>query len=362
MAPMMRRPRLPYVQEFKDRHGKVRRYFRRPGFKPLPLPGLPGSTEFQEAYRAALDGAGGKIEIGIDRSAPGSVAAAVASYIASAAFVALADETRRTRRNILERFREKHGDKRIAKLEPHHIQKMVLDKAATPSGARNFLNTLRALMQHCLLVRLIKIDPTIGVKRIKIKTDGYATWSEDDIAKFEKRHAIGTKARLALGLLLFTAQRRGDVIRMGRQHVDNGLIRVKQSKTGINLQIPIHTDLQVILDKTPSEHLTFLTTAYGQPFTAAGFTNWFRERCNEAEIPNGLSAHGLRKAACRRLAEAGCSANVIGSISGHVSLRELQRYTAAADQKRMAATGMATVTKAFPTGSGTSSVKPKRKV
>ena len=359
----MRRPKMLYVQEFKDRHGKVRRYFRRAGHKPVPLPGLPGSTEFQEAYQAALDGiSGGKKEIGIDRSGPGTIAAAVASYLASATFQALADETRRTRRNILERFRESHGEKRIAKLGQHHVQEMVEAKAKTPSAARNLLNTLRALMQHCRMVRMIKADPTIGVKRIKIKTDGYYTWTEADIAKFEERHPIGTKPRLALALLLYTAQRRSDIIAMGRQHIQNGSIRVKQSKPGISLEIPIHANLQAVLDKTPSEHLTFLTTAYGQPFTAAGFTNWFRDRCNDAGIGNGASAHGLRKAACRRLAEAGCSANVIASISGHVSLREVQRYTMAADQKRMAAAGMATVTKAFPNRTGTQTVKPRRKV
>jgi integrase len=55
----------------------------------------------------------------------------------------------------------------------------------------------------------------------------------------------------------------------------------------------------------------------------------------------GLSAHGLRKAACRRLAEAGCSANEIAAISGHASLREVERYTRAADQERMARNAMA---------------------
>lgn len=359
----MRRPKLLFVQEFRDRHGKVRRYFRKPGHKTVPLPGLPGSTEFQEAYQAALDGiTAAKKEIGLDRSGPGTVAAAVAGYLASATFASLADETRRTRKNILERFREAHGEKRIAKLEAHHVQAMVEAKAKTPSAARNLLNTLRALMQYSLTTRLIKADPTIGVKRVKIKTDGFHTWTEAEIAKFEERHPVGSRARLALALLLYTAQRRGDVVRMGRQHVQNGIIRVKQSKTGISLEIPIHTELKAVLDATPSEHLTFLTTAYGEPFSPAGFTNWFRDRCNDAGISNGASAHGLRKAACRRLAEAGCSANVIASISGHVSLREVERYTQAADQKRMAAAGMATVTKAFPTGSGTSSVKPKRKV
>src|SRR5262249_42096833 len=129
-----------------------------------------------------------------------------------------------------------------------------------------------------------------------------------------------------------TAQRRSDVVTLGRQHVRNGVLYLRQRKTGRSLEIPVHPALQAILDGTSSEHLTFLTTQAGQPFSPAGFTNWFRDRCNEAGLPRGTSAHGLRKAACRRLAEAGCSANLIAAVSGHKSLREVQRYTEAADQ------------------------------
>jgi integrase len=131
---------------------------------------------------------------------------------------------------------------------------------------------------------------------------------------------------------------------MGRQHVRNGVAQVRQMKTGVMLGIPVHPELQTILDATPSEHLTFLTTAYGKPFTAAGFGGWFRERCDEAGLPH-CSAHGLRKAACRRLAEAGCSSKIIASISGHKSLREVERYVEAADQERMARQGMAAMVK-----------------
>jgi integrase len=122
---------------------------------------------------------------------------------------------------------------------------------------------------------------------------------------------------------------------MGRQHVRNGAISVRQQKTGAALEIPIHQDLQRVFDATPSEHLTFLVTEFGKPFTPAGFGNWFRERCDEAGLKR-CSAHGLRKAACRRLAEAGCTAHQIAAISGHASLREVERYTKAADQARLA--------------------------
>ena len=127
---------------------------------------------------------------------------------------------------------------------------------------------------------------------------------------------------------------------MGRQHIDkNGAIHVRQFKTGVALTIPVHQDLQAIIDATPSEHLTFLTTEFGKPFTAEGFGQWFRRKCNEAGLPH-CSAHGLRKAAARRLAEAGCTAHEIAAITGHASLREVQRYTKAADQTRLAVAAM----------------------
>jgi integrase len=263
------------------------------------------------------------------------------SYFSSVAFQSLATETRRTRRNILERFRAEHGDKRSALLRREHVNVMFAKKAAARFAARNWLKTVRALMQFAVSEGLLTADPTAGIKNMSGKTDGFRTWNEDDIAAFELRHSVGTRERLALALLLNTAQRRGDVVRMGRQHIRNGAIEVKQQKTGTKLAIPIHPDLQRVLDATPSDHLTFLTTAFGKPFTAAGFSNWFRAACSQAGLPRGTSAHGLRKAACRRLAEAGCSANQIAAISGHKSLSEVERYTIAANQERMARMGLA---------------------
>jgi integrase len=344
----MTKLRLDYIHEFRDRHGKIRRYVRLPGGKRVPLTGSPGTEAFMAAYAAALAGEAPLVEIGASRTQPGTVNAAVISYFNSAAFQAGAPDTRRTRRNILERFRVENGDKRIGLLQRTHIERMVAAKVSTPSAARNFLNTLRALMAHCLTQGLIAADPTQGVKRAPVKTAGYRTWTEGDIAAFETKHPVGSRARLALALLLYTAQRRSDVVRLGRQHVRDGVLQLRQQKTGTTLVIPVHPELDSVLYATPSEHLTFLTTATGKPFSAAGFTNWFREMCNEAGLPRGTSAHGLRKAACRRLAEAGCSANVIASISGHASLREVQRYTAAADQVRMARSAIDTVAAAFP--------------
>src|SRR5262249_8554159 len=159
------------------------------------------------------------IEIGSSRTIPGTVNAAVISYFNSGAFQALAAETQRSRRGILERFCAEHGDKRIALLQRAHIDRMVAAKAATPSATRNFLKALKALMAYCIANNFRDDDPTVGVKSAKIKTDGYATWGEDHVAAFERRHPMGSRARLALALLLYTGQRRSDVVRLGRQHI-----------------------------------------------------------------------------------------------------------------------------------------------
>jgi integrase len=345
MGPRVMR-RLPkFVHGFIDRHGKPRFYFRRAGHKKLPLPGLPWSPEFMAAYQEAIEGAP-RVQIGANRSRTGTVAAAVAGYFGSASFaMGLADSTRRTRRRILERFREQHGDKGIATLGKVHVERMVNAKAGTPGEALNFLVAIRALMRHAITAGLRADDPTIGVRAPKYRSAGFYTWTEEDIAAFEARHPKGTQARLALALLLYTAQRRADVVRMGRQHVREGLLSVTQANTATTLAIPLHPELRAVLEATPAENMSFLVTREGKPFHPDAFSHWFKRKCTEAGLPARAAAHGLRKAACRRLAELGCSANVIAAISGHSTLREVSRYTAAADQVRLARLGIEALTR-----------------
>jgi integrase len=190
-------------------------------------------------------------------------------------------------------------------------------------------------MQHAIDVGLRSDDPTRDVKAIRVKSDGYHSWMEEEIAQFEARHPIGSRPRLALALLLYTGQRRSDVVRMGRQHIRDGRLHLRQIKTGAELAIKVHSDLQAIFAESVVGQMTFLVTEFGKPFTAAGFGNWFREQCDMANLRH-CSAHGLRKAAARRLAEAGCTEHEIAAITGHASLREITRYTKAADQKRLA--------------------------
>jgi integrase len=332
---------LQYVHRFRDRHGKLRHYFRRPGFKRVPLPGLPGSGPFMMAYEAALADAP-RIEVGADRAKPGTIATAIAGYFFSVGFASLAANTRRGRSNILERFRGEHGDKRIATLQGAHIERMIAAKP-TPATALHFLIAIRELMRFAVRTGLRADDPTSGIKRPRLKSAGFYTWGEEDIARFEAVHRIGTRARLAMSLGLYTGQRRCEILLLGRQHVRDGLVHLRQSKTGKTLAIPVHPELQVVLDAVPLDQLTFITTIHGKSFDPMAFTTWFKGECQKAGLPKGATFHGLRKAAARRLAEAGCSASIIQAITGHASLKEVSRYTAAADQLRLAKLGIQSI-------------------
>ena len=336
----MTRLRLQFVHEFRDRHGKIRRYFRRLGFKQVPLHGLPASTDFRLAYEAALAGltAPHRREMGAGRTKPGTLNALVVGYYQSLTFRELAPGTQAMRRSILESLRIKHGDERIAALPQKFIVQML--SRMGPGAARNWLKTLRHLLDAAVAEGFRTDNPTYGIKLPKHKTNGRHTLTDDEIARFEAHHAIGTKARLAFALLLETAQRRGDVIRIGPQHLRAGPggpeLYVKQQKTGTELLIPVTPELQQVLDATPCKHLTFITTKTGRPFSGNDFSEQFRAWCDAAGLPARCSAHGLRKAAARRLAEKGATTHQIAAMTGHKTLSEVQRYTSAASQAKLA--------------------------
>jgi integrase len=328
--------RLKYVQAWIDRDGRVHRYFRRAGYQRIRLPGLPGSAEFMRAYEAALEAPQAPIGAA-KRSRPGSLSAAIAGYYVSLEFRSQAVSTQKMRRCILERFRAEHGDKPLSLLPAKFIAHVL--SRMKPRTARNWLQAIRHLMQFAVAQEMIAADVTQGFKLPRIKSDGRHTWTEDEISAYEAAHAIGTKARLAFALALYSGQRVGDLVRMGRQHIRDGVIAVRQQKTGAELAIPVHPHLRAVLDAMPSGNLTFLVTKSGKPFTGKDLSEQFRVWCDAAKLPH-CSAHGLRYAACRRLAEAGCSANEIAAISGHTTLREVERYTRAADQARLARAAM----------------------
>lgn len=352
-----------YVNSFIDRHGKLRNLFRRPGRKSIALPGVPGSAEFNDAYAAALaqsdvmqDGIGSK------RTKGGTLNAAIVAYVQSAAFtdpvLGLAPATQQMRRAIFERWRLEDGEKRIALIQQHHIVNMLASKK--PHAQKNWLKTIRGLMQFAVAKNMRGDDPTIGVKLKKsAKSMGHMTWREEQIALYRGHHKIGTPARAAIELVLNIAGRRQDAHALGRQNIvttDKGpKLSWRPHKTvrstGKKLTIAMLPELREALDALPrSSELAFLLNDYGKPFASAAafgnkFADWCRDaglepvQCDDGRVRN-YRAHGLRKAALRILAHKGCTGPELMAVSGHSSLAQLQEYLNEVEQERLADAAM----------------------
>lgn len=325
----------PHVECWRDRHGKLRVYFRRGKGLRSPLPVDIGSEAFNAAYVAALAGQTEQKARPRSAHAPGSIAALISSYMRSAAYVGLRQTTKAGYASRIEALRTQHGQRSVLGLTRERIITGILQPYADrPGAALSILKMLRVLIKHAIDIGWLKHDPSLGIKRPK--TEEIRSWTDDEIEIFEGRWPIGTKQRLAFSLLLFTGQRRSDVHRMTWADVSCGTIRVVQQKTGRKLAIPLHRELLAALAAAERDHVTIINTEYGRPFTVDGFSQWMRAAITAVGLPLECQPHGLRKAAGRRLAEAGCSANEIMSVLGHRTLAEAERYTREADQARLA--------------------------
>lgn len=319
--------RLKYVNEYRDRAGKVRRYFRR-GAVRKPLPGEVGSPEFMSAYQALL----GERPPQTAKLA-GSLGLLITEFYASRAFRNLKQSSRRTYRSALEPIAKAHGH-RIANITHRQAAKLVSDIADKPAMANLTKRVLQALYKHATKNGWVDANPVIGVERYKTGT--HHTWTEGELRTFEAKWPLGTRQRLAYELLLQTAQRVGDVARMTRGDIVGGELHVVQQKTGAELHLPIRIQLERAMRACPTRGLSLIGRTDGRPMTRGGLTRLMTDAIEKAGLPAKCVSHGLRKAALRRIAEAGGTSKQIAAWSGHKTLGEVERYTAAADQRRLA--------------------------
>jgi integrase len=339
----MARIRLKHVNAFRNarrKDGRIRYYFRRRGQKAIALPGVPGSDEFMSAYGLALamqpDPQG---EIGAARTAPGSVDALAVSYYKSAEWQGLAAETQRNRRYAIEAFRARHGTKRVALLRPEHIR-LMLAEIDRPGARSNWLKSIRGLLRSAIPA-LLQSDPTVGIVVKRVSTAGHHCWSDDELAQYRAHWPLGTQQRLVFEFALETASRRGEITKLGPQHVKGGRIHIARSKGSRDVDIPMSAELTAAIAAMPKAHLTFIHGPDGRPRAKDALTKDFRAWVAEAELPPHCRLHGLKKSAMRRLAEAGATAHELMAVSGHRTLSEVQRYSDAADKTRLADSAMA---------------------
>lgn len=335
---MARRKWLPdNVTAFKDKCGRTRYRFRKKGLPQHLFRHEPGTPEFMEEYHRARNAQSGPVY------AHGSFHALIESYYRSPAFKRMQDNSQKVRQNELERFRLKHGDKPVKALEPRHIVKWMGELADdTPHAANGLRKMLRQLMKHARLMGYRNDDPTEPVDPIRVESEGYHCWTEAEIAQFEAHWPLGSRERLAMALLLYTALRRGDMVKIGRQNRVGDKLILRHDKNRSDTVIPMLAPLIEALNAMDGQHMTYLVTHKGKPFEPASFGNWFRRACNEAGLPH-CSAHGLRKAMARRLAESGATHLEGRAVTGHKSDAMFSHYAAAANREALAGSALGKV-------------------
>jgi integrase len=332
----MPRPRPQYLHRQITRHGKAVWYVRVGKGPRIRLRAQYGTSKFTAEYEAALAGKPRK-----PRDAPaGTLAWLIARYRETAEWQqGLSPTTRRQRDRIFAQVIETAGENAVTWITTETIAAGYERRANTPAQARHFLDTMRGLFKWAAKAKLVKTDPARAVDRVpRKKNEGFTPWTEEYVAAYEARWPIGTRQRVWLDILLYTGLRPGDAMRFGRQHVRNGVGRLKTEKTSTTVTLPILNVLAQTLAAGPCGDLTFIAGEHGQPFTKGGFGNAFREACRAAGVPG--SAHGVRKIAATRAANAGATVAELEAIFGWTGGGMASHHTQSADRERLALRAM----------------------
>lgn len=337
---MTKRP--PYVSSFKDRHGKRRYRFRRKGYEVHYFKEPFGTKAFEREYAGCLDAE--PAAVGAGRVKPGSVSDVIGRYYADTSFLDLRPATQVVYRGVLERFRTNFGDDPMRQFDAERIARLMTAMRQKPHAAARLRKLLAQLFVIARRAKLVhpEFDPVRDTRPPKTETAGYHRWTEDELDAFEARHPFGTKPRLAFALLLYGAQRSGDVRFMSHHTIARGRIQLDQSKTNNSVDVPIVEPLRDALAAGPLGGKLLLETKDAESFTPKGFYGMMKRACRAAGLDH-CSPHGLRKSAARRCREAGCSDDEGMAITGHKSVREYRRYAGEGDRSERADAAMGKV-------------------
>lgn len=351
-----------HVVSDTDRHGNERVYYRRKGKKKVRLWETPGTPEFLEELekaKALAETAGaapGEI-------IPGSLRALCVAYFDAAPFKLLGDNTQIVRRGILEgictsltKSGKQRGTLPYGRMKPDHVEAIRDEKIDLPSAANGRVKALRQLFKWAKKTKKVTANPAAEVEYLEESGDGWHTWTPEEVRQFQERWPVGTKARLALDLLLYMGVRRSDGVRLGpgmeRDRIDKdgnpaeelhftewkgSRSRVRKSDGGPkHRELPILPILRATIDATkPTGLQTYLVTDFGKPFTSNGFGNKMRDWCDAAGLPE-CTAHGLRKAGATFAAENGATTQQLMALFGWESIKQAELYTKRANRKRLA--------------------------
>jgi integrase len=347
----MPRPRPPHLHREITRHGTAVWYVRVNRGRRTRIKADFGTPEFDIEYQAAVSGAPRPQK---GKAAPGSLGWLIERYRETTAWMELSAATRRNRENHFKAVNKTAGNVPYRAITEAHILAGKERRAATPAQARNYLDAMRGLFRWAKDAKHVTVDPTAGVKNPKRKKGpGFRRWTEADAEAYDRRWPVGTRERVWRDVLFYTGLRRGDAVRIGRQHVRDGVatLRTEKSQGQVTVYLPILPILQRTLDAGPTGDLTFICGKNGRPFTKESFGNLFKKACVAAGLTN-VSAHGCRKIAATRAADTGATIAQLNAIFGWRGSSMASLYTEEADRKRLAHDAMNKLATSIPAPDG----------
>jgi integrase len=257
--------------------------------------------------------------------------------------------TRKQRGPILKQIETAAGDLPIGAVSRAKVEQGISSR--TPNQGRHFKNTMSALFKWAVEHELYDKNPTDGIKVIRGDGEGHLAWPIERIEQYERHWPLGSIERLMFDVFLYVGLRRGDVARLGKQHIRNGVVHLMTEKSGgtMPIYVPVHPALVASINACPSSGLAIIAKDDGTHYSKEGLGNAFREAIVAAGIPvtkkgstkKGYSAHGLRKASATIAAESGATESELNAMFGWSGYQMAQLYTRKADRRRLAARALA---------------------
>ena len=340
----MQRPNWPGLERRKSRHGKVCWYVRVGHGPRHRLKCEPGGAGFRVEYETAL-ATMLKGEKPVDPKSKGPSKGTLnwlwTQYVNSWAWDKLAPSTREQRENLMKHVLVGGGTIPLEMITKKIIIEGREKRKATPTQANHYLKTLKQLFKWAIEAEHMTVNPVDGVSWIEeAATGGYPEWTDEDEAKFIAKWPLGTRQYVAFMVHACTGLRRGDAVRIGRQHFGkDGKIRITSEKNSAELFIPIHPKLVEAIQACPPIGLSVLETSRGKPWVKESYGNTFHDWTIEAEIieaGKAKNSHGIRKLAATRVCEAGASIHEMMALFGWKDPAMAEVYAKARDQKKLA--------------------------
>ncbi len=322
--------------QVKRVRGHAYHYFRR-GTTYIRLDGEAGSPEYHRHYASLVSADA----IPAERHPSGSVGAVIAAYRGSPEFAGLAERTRRSYNDCLDKLRV-IAEWPVADIRRAHIRKLRDKLAHTPRTADLTIAVARIVFARALADDLITSNPAAGFEKLAAG-ESHKVWSAEQIQAFEAGHVAGSVplwAMTAFLLALHVGQARAEVLAMGRNHRQGSDLVFRRRKTGAELRIPLTPRLITWLDALPTNGIAYVAKPDGRRWEVGTFSHAFRDVLNSLGLAD-LTLHGLRHTAATDIADGGGSEREIRAITGHRTSASVEVYTRHAEQKKLAKSAMA---------------------